>query len=78
MLTPMGISTKRMTGEIRLHRCQIGWKRTTGASHGYRGEDHAAADAIIMLFHLPVGPESGYYVGRKGQIGCPYGICRQR
>lgn len=76
MLTAGNICTTRMTGNVRLPRCETGWNRVAGDHQGGRGGDHAAAEAVATAFRLPVGPESGYPAVNRERMGRPYGKCR--
>ncbi len=58
-------------------RCRkMGRNRAAGADPDRRSDDYAATDAIATTFHLPVGPESGYFGVCNGWMGHPYGECR--
>ena len=54
MLTAEVFGTGRTTGEVRPPRCKMGRNRAAGAHQGGRGGEHAAMEAAIAPFRLPL------------------------
>lgn len=75
MLTVGSIRMRRATGEVRPRRREIGWKPAIGANLGCRGDDHAAAEAIVPPCRLLGGPETGYSAINQARMGRLSGKC---
>ncbi|WP_371737958.1 response regulator [Magnetospirillum sp. UT-4] len=76
MLTADVVGTGRTAGEVRPPRCETGWNRVAGDPRSGRGGNHAAANADVLAFRLPVGPIIGYFGVNQGPMVRLSGKCR--